>query len=407
MKKVIVLSSLIVIVAILFTACGSATPQATPTNPLASATPQATPTNPPASATPPATPTNPLASATMTSGPTTPTPLPWLSPRGYHDAAYDSRCDRVIVYGGEVADYNGNLSYLHDTWTYDLATNTWENMAPPQKLPLASSPWGFVDIGPMVYDDKVDQIIKFMGVISDTSGTGDVLSTKTWAYDCSSNTWSNLSAKGAPSGGLNGERMVYDSKADVMILFGGDILPWPSNGIEAFKNETWAYDFQTNTWTDLNPKVSPPGQNYFPMVYDPVSDKVLAWIQPSNDGANTLWAYDYNQNTWTPHPVDKPSFRYYSGAAYVPTVKKTFFFGGATMDTEAPFNELWTYDSATNTWAQLTSSTGPSARGWATLTYIPKADKLVLIGGGTDRDSFTSEVWVYDIQKRSWTQAEP
>jgi hypothetical protein len=262
----------------------------------------------------------------------------------------------------------------------------------------------------MAYDEKADRTIFFDDNIY---GDAKTLATKTWAYDCSSNTWTNLNAQGAPDG-LLGARMVYDSKADRMILFGGIIMPMPADwmsGDWTQSNETWAYDYQTNTWTNMHPKVSPPGENYFGMDYDADSDLVLAWIQPNNiagpTGDNILWAYDYAKNTWTSYPITQPAYRIYNIAAYVPTVKKTFYFGGTTMVNETPFNEMWTYDSATNTWAQISTSTGPGPRAWATLTYSSKADKLVLIGGGADRDHLTAEVWIYDPHAKTWTQVGP
>jgi hypothetical protein len=50
---------------------------------------------------------------------------------------------------------------------------------------------------------------------------------------------------------------------------------------------------------------------------------------------------------------------------------------------------------------------GPSARGWHTLTYSAKSDRLVLIGGGATRDSFTDEVWIFDPHAKTWTQVGP
>jgi len=330
----------------------------------------------------------------------------WISRRGYHAAAYDSHCDRVIVFSGEQAYTDSGIVWLRDTWTYDVVANAWQNMSPAQMPPLGSTPWGDIGEGPMAYDEKADRTIVFVDVIHGDAAT---LATKTWAYDCATNTWTNLNAKGAPDS-LLGARMVYDSKADRMILFGGENgLPasWATDNWTQ-STETWAYDYQTNAWTNMHPTVSPPGQNYFPMVYDVLADRVLAWIKPDNDGDNALWAYDYAANTWTPYPMKQPAFRYYNAGAYVPTLKKALFFSGVTADdNETPINDLWTYDSAANAWAQLSPKTGPGPRGWATLTYSSKADKLVLVGGGVDRDNLTNQVWVYDPQEGSWSQAGP
>ncbi len=387
---------LVLVVVLILTACGSAT-QAAPTPPATASL--LVPTQAIATATL-AVPTKTPAPPTATAVPPSPTPKPWLVRRGYHSATYDSRCDRVVVRGGENNyDVFGNYTLLRDTWTYDLAANSWEKMSTAQVPPAGE--------GPMAYDEKEGLSILFVGEIS---GGEVTLATKTWAYDCSRNTWTNLEAKGAPSG-LIGARMVYHPKAERMILFGGlkwpIKLPVPADFKWPYVNETWAYDYRSNTWTNLQPKVSPPGQNFFAMVYDVVSDRVLAWIKPDEGGANTLWAYDYANNTWSPHPVEQPVWRHYPTAAYVPTVKKMFIFYGVTIDTETPINEMWTYDSASNTWAQLSPSTGPDPRGWATLTYSSKTDKLVMVGGGYSRIDFTAEVWIYDLQQGSWTKAGP
>src|SRR5439155_19656345 len=46
--------------------------------------------------------------------------------------------------------------------------------------------------------------------------------------------------------------MVYDAAADRAILFGGYDS---SSGI--VYNDTWAYDFESNSWTNRNPPAAP------------------------------------------------------------------------------------------------------------------------------------------------------
>ena len=371
MKRSVV-HGILLVLALILASCASPSPQAVPSAPA--------PTNVP----------------TLLPSPTA-GPRLWLSRRGYHAAAYDSHCDRVVIYGGETQETDVS-AMLTDTWTYDVAANTWEAVSPSQTPPMSE--------GPMVYDAAAERVILFVGNATgvESQPYGIDSASQTWAYDCGSNAWTNLNSKGTPSG-LLGARMVYDAKADRVILFSGMNVPIPKYVSWTFSDETWAYDYHTNTWTNLHPKVSPPGQNYFSMVYDTTTDQVLAWIKPDSDGDNTLWAYDYGQNTWIAHPMDKPEFRYYNSGAYVPTVKKSFFFGGATVDNETALNDFWTYDPAANTWAEVSTSSGPGPRGWTTLSYSDKADKLVLIGGGTDRSHFTSEVWIYDLKQGTWTQA--
>ncbi len=257
----------------------------------------------------------------------------------------------------------------------------------------------------MAYDSASDRTIYYTGYIMDAP---DAISSyikvnQTWAYDYNTDTWTEQHAIGAPSG-LLGARMVYDTKADRMVLFGGLTLTQSRYDLH---NETWVYDFNTNTWTNMQPKTSPPGQNFFQMVYDAASDRVLAWIQPEVGGDNNVWAYAFKTNTWTAMPVKEPEFSYYGAMVYVPTVRLNFTFGGVTTDNEIPFDDMWTYNSIANTWEQLSFDLSPSAHGWHTMTYSTKSDRIVLIGGGKSRFTFTNEVWIFDPHAKTWTQVGP
>src|SRR3989442_8385889 len=65
--------------------------------------------------------------------------------------------------------------------------------------------------------------------------------------------------------------MAYDSRSDRVILFGG----WGGYGNPRPLGDTWAYDFSTNTWTQMFPAVGPPARMYFAMTYDNQSDRVI------------------------------------------------------------------------------------------------------------------------------------
>lgn len=46
---------------------------------------------------------------------------------------------------------------------------------------------------------------------------------------------------------------VYDSESDRAIIFGGSI-----KNLEVGYNDTWSYDYNTNTWTNMSPATNPP-----------------------------------------------------------------------------------------------------------------------------------------------------
>ncbi len=137
----------------------------------------------------------------------------------------------------------------------------------------------------MAYASQSDRIVLFgghgVGPRSGFAGTN-----QTWAYDFNSNTWTNMQPTTKPPGRFD-HAMAYDSQSDRIIVFGG------RNVFDG--NETWAYDFDANTRTNMNPVTTPPplsADSTPAMAYDSESDRIILV-------AGETWAYDFNTNTWT------------------------------------------------------------------------------------------------------------
>ena len=195
----------------------------------------------------------------------------------------------------------------------------------------------------------------------------------TWAYDYNTNTWTEM-AKG-PAKHL-GARLAYDAESDRIILFGGYDMA------EFYYNDTWAYDFNSDTWTEMKPSTSPPGRNYQAMAYDAESDRVLTWggmdldeklIDPS------VWSYDFNTNTWQEM---KPGEGHILKAPITPPWSTMPRLTGRSCS--AAFiqgDETWAYDYNTNTWTKLEPSTVPGKLSRHAMVYSTAADRVILFGG--------------------------
>lgn len=326
---------------------------------------------------------------------------PSPSPRGYHYMAYDIESDRAIVFGGLTMTSATSFDTHTDTWAYDIHTNTWTLMSPAQ----SPSSHGLLD-----YDAQSDRAIMFLG--------GDwpaIIIRETWAYDFNTDTWTNMEPETEPPGLLGG-MLAYDSESDRMILFSGlDVVNSRPPNHWLFPNETWAYDFEGNTWTKMNPAVSPPGRNYAAMTYDVQADRVILFgstVGADNpDGfeeVNDTWAYDYNTDTWTAlEPVEAPSPRGYADMVYSDNLKQVILFGGIyeSRGQEDALGDTWAYDFTTNTWSELHPTESPSERGWHRMVYNHSADRIVLFGGGAHREYFDSETWIYDPNANTWDDA--
>lgn len=192
--------------------------------------------------------------------------------------AYDSESDRVILFGG----YDMNDFFYNDTWAYDFNTDTWTEMKPQ------SSPPGR-NFQAMTYDSKADRVLVWGGL--NTFGTP--VDESVWAYDYNANSWQEIKHGEPYPRGRDYPVMVYDQAADRTILFGGSI-----GG-----DETWGYDYNSNTWTKLEPATAPGETSRHAMVYAVVANRVILFGGQAGsemfDFRNETWAYDSDKVTWT------------------------------------------------------------------------------------------------------------
>jgi hypothetical protein len=149
------------------------------------------------------------------------------------------------------------------------------------------------NFGGLAYDTESDRVILFGGGIGDEYNFP-----KTWAYDYNTNTWEQMpSGPDSSPGFLDCINLAYDEKADRVILYGG-----LSEDRQAH-DKTWAYDYNTNTWTELKPSTNPGTLIQFAITYDSAVDLVVMFGGQINflfdKLSNQVWTYDYDTNTWT------------------------------------------------------------------------------------------------------------
>lgn len=273
-----------------------------------------------------------------------------------HAMAYDAESDRIVLFGGWL--------FLDNTWAYDYNTNTWTDMNPDTRPSPRTK-------HEMAYDAESDRVILFGGLIPLKGGGfgpgGDYgVSGETWAYDLNTNTWVNMEPDTAPSP-RRYHAVAYDAESDRIVLFGGGTA-----------RETWAYDYNTNIWTDMEPAGGPPNLAMHAMAYDRESDMVIlfggwSWRPPPND---KTWAYDYNTNTWTNmEPDSAPSPRRGHSMAYSAESDWVILFGGVSETTD--FDDTWAYDHNSNTWTNMNPDARPSAGFGEQMAYDSQSDVVI------------------------------
>lgn len=376
----------VVVIALLLVACGGQA--AEPAAPVATVVPPTETPVPPTDT--PVPPTDTPVPATNTPEPTaTPENVEWPSARGFVPMAYDVESDRFVVFGGQTGVWGDPAGVSSETWIFDANTNRWTEMKPasgPSPKAIAS----------LVYDAESDRVILFGGGDADLNAPRN----ETWAYDTNTNTWTQMAA--GPEGRVD-PGLAYDAESDRVILFGGAVVSEAELPVD-----TWAYDFNTDTWTEMKPETHPPGRNAHGMAYDVESDRVLAWgggpngsYREPND--QSMWAYDYNSNTWEkmPIPEKSPINRPDVAMAYDAESDQTILVGGQPRG-----DETWAYDFNANTWVQMEPSIYLSRHAMA---YSDAADRVFVFGGqvGMTQDNYTNETWSYDHNSNTWTKLGP
>lgn len=226
------------------------------------------------------------------------------------------------------------------------------------------------------------------------SATNDV-----WAYDLETNTWTELTPWSGPKA-MTSVAAAYDAESNRVILFGGGIIFRPLTlGDEKHYTleETWVYDCNTDTWNEM--AKGPPRRLGHQMVYYPDSDRIIVFGGFGARGMNDIWAYDCNADTWTEmKPDTSPPRRLYPSMAYDIESDKVLVWGGKDLADKY----MWAYDFNTNSWEKMTTVEGPMNRNFASMVYDSKADRVILYGGLRMDDT-----WAYDYNTNTWTEMSP
>ena len=152
----------------------------------------------------------------------------------------------------------------------------------------------------------------------------------------------------------------------------------------------------------MKPSTSPPVQWFQGMAYDAESDRVLLWRGGFDD---SIWAYDFNTNTWTEKETDeRPSKGAFGWLTYDSESDRSILYGGGHWEGSSTADETWAYDYNTNTWTKMEPNESPPELTIHAMAYSPTLDVVVLFGGRVGAGStYSAETWTYDCNSDTWT----
>jgi hypothetical protein len=194
--------------------------------------------------------------------------------------------------------------------------------------------------------------------------------------------------------------MVYDNESDLVVIYGG----WNNTGNPW--NSTWSYGYNSDVYTELNPSVAPSGRAEPGIVYDSIRDQVILFGGEDNLDTgwqyNDTWLFDVDTNSWTEvFPTTAPSERRGHILAFDSESDRVIFFGGH-QGFGSPIDDTWVYNPGTNVWTEMSPSIAPPARFAHKMAYDSESDRVILFGGAIDSLSFFSDTWAYDFNSDTW-----
>jgi N-acetylneuraminic acid mutarotase len=195
-------------------------------------------------------------------------------------------------------------------------------------------------------------------------------------------------------------REVAFSIADRGYIVGGE------DTLDTELNDCWEYDPGSDSWTQ---KASLPGPGRRDAVGFAIGlkgyvgtgiDAPDAW---AGNVLNDWWEYSPATNSWLQRQNFPGGF---GGGVYFATafvVSGKGYVSCGKLGASNYSQELWQYNSASNSWIQKNSFPGGVRYGQSSFVIGNKA----YVGCGTDENWFTSDFWEYNPATDIWTQKSP
>ncbi len=264
------------------------------------------------------------------------------------EAAYDTKNNELVMFGGVAGYFSGEWDYKSDTWVWD--GKKWFNMHPNIYPPGRSK-------HAMAYDENRGVVVLFGG-FSDDQAMDD-----TWEWN--GNTWANHCTCIHPSARY-GHEMFYDPTRQKVVLYGG------YDGENEF-NDAWEWDGEGCKWDKIDLGKDPPSASYFSLVRDPDRNSLLAVLSEYPSGT-----WELKDDQWSKLLTGfEADDRVRTTTVYIPTQKKFLIFGGESQNIN--LNDTWIFDGAH--WSQYATQNQPSIRSDMVIWYDQIRSRVMLFGG--------------------------
>jgi hypothetical protein len=225
--------------------------------------------------------------------------------------------------------------------------------------------------------------------------------------------WEELNpGENAPPAGED-TAAVLDAARHRVLVYGG------KDDGEKNRNELWALDLATKSWSEITPAgPPPPPREDHTLVLDQENDALVLFGGEDGSTTNATWSFDLRANRWS--DITDASAPALEGhvSVYDPRGRRMIVFGGmreekAHKDEKVLDDATWALDLGAGSprrgkWAKLaTTGPMPSARREHRGVYDSVRGRLIVFGGRQrSKTSFLADLWLLDLETLAWHELE-
>tara|TARA_R110002074_G_scaffold343356_1_gene513775 strand:- start:443 stop:1549 length:1107 start_codon:yes stop_codon:yes gene_type:complete len=273
----------------------------------------------------------------------------------YSGGVYDSKRDRLVVWGGGHADYQGNEIYA-----FDVFSLKWERLTEPSEPNLCEqvnsdgTPNSRHTYNGIAYIEHADRMFGTGGALA--CNPGGCGADKTWTFDFDLLQWTDMQPKQTPRTDCENVS-AYDPESGKVWLF--DVT-----GL-------WSYHFDKNKWKQHN--------NAYLSSRTAVVDTKRGLLVVVGQGEVT--AYDvrdgnYRKKVWETSGAEALINETSPGLAYDPVSDRIVGWAGGSV---------FSLNPDTRTWVEHKASGGPNAESlndvYGLWRYVPSLNAFIVMPG--------------------------
>lgn len=304
------------------------------------------------------------------------------SGRSQQAACFDSKKGEMLVFGG-------SKHYQNTQAATEKADNTlWAWNGKKWKVLSETGPVWRED-AKMVYHEKNQKTYLLGGRKYDDNRKVHVLN-EFWEWD--GDKW-RLISDSTPMGKRLHSNMVYDTKRNRIVLFGGVDIE------KGFSNDIWEWD--GDEWRKINAATAPLPRLAHSMTFSKsLNQTVIAGgVSEKDEKLTDLWTWDGQR--FEKINNEMPAVEPGSGNI-ISTGKGILLFGRPLKIKKMDLTgSSWLFDG--KKWNKILSKTGPSLRENQSMVYDLIKKRVLLFGGnGREETNFASPDDLWEWQDRRW-----